>query len=273
MIAFVGSVFSPYYHWAGRREPENHVAFNVALYGPHSNRWSMTERGRGSLWRNADHFAVGRSHMHWDGEALTLDLVERAVPHLGMIRGRIRLRPHQMTGAVETLAPGHHWMTHAPAAHIEVAMTAPALAWEGSGYLDQNWGDEPMEAGFRRWDWLRAEMGRDAAVLYAGDRADGTPFALGRLYRADGGIEPVEVPPARPMRRGFWGAARAIPAEAGAEPRIVATLEDAPFYMRSLIETRIGGRPAHAVHESIDLGRFATRWVKLMLPWRMPRLP
>ena len=33
IIAFVGSVFSPYYHWSGRAEPENHVAINVALYG------------------------------------------------------------------------------------------------------------------------------------------------------------------------------------------------------------------------------------------------
>jgi len=42
VIAFVGSVFSPWYHWAGRREPENHVAINVALYSRRGNRWSMT---------------------------------------------------------------------------------------------------------------------------------------------------------------------------------------------------------------------------------------
>jgi carotenoid 1,2-hydratase len=46
VIAFVGSVFSPYYHWAGRRDPEDHVCINVALYRPGGNRWSMTERGR-----------------------------------------------------------------------------------------------------------------------------------------------------------------------------------------------------------------------------------
>ena len=36
IIAFIGSVFSPYYAWArqrGRGDPENHVAVNVALYG------------------------------------------------------------------------------------------------------------------------------------------------------------------------------------------------------------------------------------------------
>jgi hypothetical protein len=34
VIAFVGSVFSPYYHWAGRRDPDDHVCINVALYRP-----------------------------------------------------------------------------------------------------------------------------------------------------------------------------------------------------------------------------------------------
>ena len=53
IIAFVGSVFSPYYHWSGRAEPENHVAINVALYGERGHRWSMTERGRGALDRRA----------------------------------------------------------------------------------------------------------------------------------------------------------------------------------------------------------------------------
>jgi carotenoid 1,2-hydratase len=54
VIAFVGSVFSPYYHWAGRRDPDDHVCINVALYRPGGNRWSMTERGRGSMSRDAD---------------------------------------------------------------------------------------------------------------------------------------------------------------------------------------------------------------------------
>ncbi len=49
IIWFIGSVFSPYYHWAGRREPNNHVAVNIALYGRGSRRWTMTERPSGAL--------------------------------------------------------------------------------------------------------------------------------------------------------------------------------------------------------------------------------
>ena len=48
LIAFLGSVFSPYYAWARRRGPSDplrHCALNVALYGPRK-RWAMTERAR-----------------------------------------------------------------------------------------------------------------------------------------------------------------------------------------------------------------------------------
>ena len=44
VIAFIGSVFSPYYKASGRSAPENHISLNVALYGPRGRRWTMTER-------------------------------------------------------------------------------------------------------------------------------------------------------------------------------------------------------------------------------------
>jgi carotenoid 1,2-hydratase len=54
LIAFVGSVFSPYYAWARRKgnaDPENHCALNVAIYSKGASRWAMTERGAGSCHR------------------------------------------------------------------------------------------------------------------------------------------------------------------------------------------------------------------------------
>ena len=68
LIAFIGSVFSPYYAAARRRapaDPEQHVAFNVALYGAGTDRWAMTERGRQHLQRDADHLRIGPSGLHW----------------------------------------------------------------------------------------------------------------------------------------------------------------------------------------------------------------
>ncbi|MFX8883411.1 hypothetical protein ABTM86_19650, partial [Acinetobacter baumannii] len=54
LIAFVGSVFSPYYALArrrGRGDPLNHCALNVAVYGNGTKHWAMTERRRGAIAR------------------------------------------------------------------------------------------------------------------------------------------------------------------------------------------------------------------------------
>ncbi|MCY0152700.1 hypothetical protein OEG86_11175 [Hoeflea alexandrii] len=80
MIAFVGSVFSPYYHWAGRRDPDDHVCINVALYRPDGNRWSMTERGRRQTERNATSFQVGPSAIRREGADIIIDFDEVSVP-------------------------------------------------------------------------------------------------------------------------------------------------------------------------------------------------
>ena len=48
VIGFIGSVFSPWYRWSGRRDPQNHCCLNVATYGP-GGRFTMTDRGRAAL--------------------------------------------------------------------------------------------------------------------------------------------------------------------------------------------------------------------------------
>jgi carotenoid 1,2-hydratase len=42
-------------------------------------------------------------------------------------------------------------------------------------------------------------------------------------------------------------------------------------YARALVLTQLLGVPVTAVHESLDLNRFASRWVQTLLPFRMPR--
>ena len=61
LIAFIGSVFSPYYKLSGRARPDNHCAINVSLTGPRASAWAMTERGARNIDRGRDHFAVGPS--------------------------------------------------------------------------------------------------------------------------------------------------------------------------------------------------------------------
>ena len=64
-------------------------------------------------------------------------------------------------------------------------------------------------------------------------------------------------------------AARQISA---AVPSVVETLEDTPFYARSVIEAEILGHRVTAMHESLDMRRFCAPVVQAMLPFRMPRV-
>jgi carotenoid 1,2-hydratase len=46
---------------------------------------------------------------------------------------------------------------------------------------------------------------------------------------------------------------------------------DAPFYSRSVVETKINGEVVQGVHEALDLNRYASKLLKPMLAVRVPR--
>lgn len=69
-----------------------------------------------------------------------------------------------------------------------------------------------------------------------------------------------------------WGVRRNTRADAEYGARVIDTLENAPFYSRSLLETHLGGVSRPAIHESLNLDRFRSRWVQCLLPFRMPRI-
>ena len=79
VIGFIGSVFSPWYRWSGRRNPENHVCINVATYGS-GGRFTMTDRGQTALRQSEDLFQVGQSSMNWDKNRLIIDVNEIGSP-------------------------------------------------------------------------------------------------------------------------------------------------------------------------------------------------
>lgn len=273
VIAFVGSVFSPYYAWSGRRDPENHCAINVALYGAGSDRWAMTERGRGALRRTSSTFAVGRSALHWSRTGLTLDLDERSVPHLSPIRGTVSLTPDCRPGIDFALdsAGRHRWWPVAPMARVSVELERPRTSWRGHGYFDSNWGSEPLEAAFRRWDWSRFR-GRDSAlILYDADLRAGGDLSMALRFGADGGLDRLTPPPHTALPAGRWRVERGTRSDGGDAVSVSRRLEDSPFYTREILDTHLYGERGPAVHESLDLDRFASPIVKLMLPFRMPR--
>ncbi|MEQ9609316.1 MAG: carotenoid 1,2-hydratase [Kiloniellaceae bacterium] len=269
-------MFSPYYAWARRRgaaEPQNHCAMNLALYGPRGKRWAMTERGHAALSRDDDHLAIGPSRLWWQGGRLTAEIDEIAAPLPRRLRGRIRVTPEIATGRRFALDPAgqHHWWPLAPRARVEVEMSEPACRWQGGGYLDCNAGEVPLEQSFRCWDWSRAHLKGGAALLY--DRTlrngDGASFAL--RVGIDGQIEPLPLPRTKPLPATGWRVARHTRVDRGFGAEVARTLEDTPFYARSILRTHLFGEPVTALHESLDLDRFRHPLVQMMLPFRMPR--
>lgn len=235
----------------------------------------MTERGRRHVHRDAQAFAVGPSRVAWNGQSLVVEIDERCSPWPRRLRGRVRLHPAGLCGFSTALdARGHHhWGPIAPCARIEVEMDTPGLRWRGHAYLDSNQGDEPIERGFVRWDWLRAPLadGR-CAVLYDLQPRVGEARLIGARFARDGGVEPIaldqrqRLPPTR-----WWRVDRRTPADAS--PAVIQrTLEDTPFYARSLLRLSLHGEPVDAVHETLDVTRLVSPTVQRLLPWRMPRV-
>jgi len=273
IIALLGSVFSPYYAWAGRKDPLDHVALNVAVYGGAGKRWAMTERRRPALTRDAQRLRIGASGLDWDGARLKVTIDERGAPIPLPVRGEVRLYPEAVTRRRFALDPAgrHRWWPIAPAARIEVDLEQPARRWEGVGYFDTNHGDAPLEADFKRWDWSRAHADGEAGIIYDATFRDGTDALLALACRPDGRVDDVAPPPRIELPTTGWRVARGTRDAAPDQVCVRRTFEDTPFYARSLLDTTWRGHPALAMHESLDLDRFAAPWVKLLLPFRMPR--
>jgi carotenoid 1,2-hydratase len=246
---------------------------NVALYGIGGKRWTMTERGRAQMHRTATSLAIGPSALWWEGDALTIRVDETAVPFPSRVSGMVRLYPAAITDGVRVLDGGgrHRWWPIAPIARIDVAFDRPNLRWSGRGYLDCNFGDQPLEADFVRWDWCRACFDDRTAVLYDVTRRDGTDLSFAIQFDSAGNATDFLKPPAARLTPTVWGLKREARADPDRAATLVKTLEDAPFYARSIIDTHLLGQRTTAMHESLSLDRFRQPWVQLLLPFRMPR--
>ena len=273
VIAFIGSVFSPWYAWSGRRAPDNNVCINVATYGP-GGRFTMTDRGRSALRQSAERFTVGPSSLHWTGEELVISVDEIGAPPLvGRVRGTIRVRPSAITGVELPLTPdgAHVWRPFAPTSAISVDLEAPGWQWDGHGYFDANFGTRALEQDFSHWSWGRFPTGTGSTCFYDATRLDGAQLGVGVRFGADGTARAVTPPPKAPLRRSLWAMRRETRADAGHAPRQVQSMLDAPFYTRAAVRTRIDGEETTGVHEALDLRRFRSPLLKPMLAVRVPR--
>ncbi|MEL6869812.1 MAG: carotenoid 1,2-hydratase [Pseudomonadota bacterium] len=275
IIGFIGSVFSPYYASARRRGPADpfaHCALNAILYGPgRRKRWAMTERSASMFNSRAQGVNIGPSSMYWDNNALVVDIDERCNPLPIAFRGQVRLQPTLVNPHAFALHSNgqHHWWPVAPVATAEVKLQSPDVQFSGSAYLDSNFGNRPLERDFSDWDWTRSESpvrdGKTPAITYRCNETDGQRTALSLAIDEHGTLRTAQVGAHQKLSRAFWQVARSTLSDAPV--RKIKTLEDTPFYVRSLLTTDT----AKLVHESLDLGRFSSRWVQTLLPFRMPR--
>jgi len=265
-------VFSPWYRWSGRRDPEDHVCLNVATYGP-GGRFTMTDRGRAALRREAETLTIGPSRVRWTGAALEIDIDEIGAPPLvTRVRGHVTLRPAAVTGIEAALTPDgcHFWRPFAPTARIEVDL-GPGLRWQGHGYFDANFGSRALETDFSTWTWGRFPVSDGAICLYDARRRDGSDLSLALHIAADGHPRVLEAPPKARLARTPFLLARETRADPGYRPHQTMRLFEAPFYNRSLVRTRLCGEETVGMHEALDLDRFRSPLLKPLLALRVPR--
>lgn len=275
VIAFIGSVFSPYYYRARRKglgNPRNFCAINVASYGRRANAWSMTERNAQQLTTTSDRMQVGQSYLQLSGEQLAVHIDERTMPWLRELRGTVGIRAESASGETFALDEGchHKWQPIAPVARIEVALDRPKLAWQGDAYVDTNYGSQPLEDDFSSWHWSSLRTPNGSSIFYDALQRNGQRRCIALAVNKRNEMEAIAAPEHSSLRRSGWGIERT--SLHGSQSRVIETLEDAPFYARSLIAVDEARPGAVAMHESLSLERFSRGWVRTLLPFRMPRV-
>lgn len=279
-IAMLGSVFSPFYAKARARGPAHaleHCSMNVALYSRLGHLWAMTERSSGSVSREKHALTIGPSSLERRGCDLLLHIDEMTSPFPSPFPERLAGSIHVSTEGfgLQGFAldePGRHqWTPLAPCSRAEVRLTHPSLRFRGHAYVDMNSGAEPLENAFSHWSWARASSGREACITYDITRLDGSRRLIAKRTGASGQLE--DLPPLSHAGLGWtkWGLQRDLLIDSGTRPTLLRTLEDTPFYARSLARAQIGGLPGTLVHEALSLKRFKTPWVQFLLPYRMKR--
>lgn len=275
VIAFIGSVFSPYYFSArarGHGNPYDFCSINVGLYRQRGKLWAMTERDQGDVSQSATRFDVGPSSLRWEADQLIIDISERSTPFARRLVGRVVVKPQVLNDACFSLDPDgrHTWRPISPIARVEVDMDTPEWRWQGDAYFDTNYGIRPLEEDFLGWNWSRHSAASRASITYAADLVGGGRTSLALAFEPDGSVTHSDVPPEIRLPGTGWRIDRRT--RSAVDVSVYRTLEDTPFYARSILQTSAGDKPSLVMHESLSLSRFKSGWVRRLLPFRMPRV-
>jgi carotenoid 1,2-hydratase len=286
-IAFIGSVFSPWYTGAvrdGQRpDPRAHVALNVAIYrlDGGSPTWIMSEHDGRAAPKSADVLTIGASTVTRSGDGLTLEFEDRTSPFPRLIsrqlRGTVRVRSRSAQGcAPVSLDDGgrHRWWPVSPRAHVEVDVPSLGLRFAGAGYHDVNQGTEPLSSAFGTWSWGRWHLRSRTVIAYDAFERNGRAHERLLVMDEDGrSVDPPNAFGRSTVGRSRWWLPVGTPHDAGTRPDLTRRLEDAPFYARSLVTTTLFGERSVGVAETLDLHRFDRTLVQRMLPYRSRRTP
>ena len=235
----------------------------------------MTERSRASVHRDDDRLVIGPSQLAWDGQCLTIDIDEVGVPIPHRVRGRIRVHPQGLCRFNASLDDGgrHRWGPIAPCARVEVDFASPGVKWSGHAYLDSNEGDEPIDTPFVEWDWSRAPL-KDGStgVIYDVRQKRGDDRVIAVRFMPSGEFEHFSPPERQPLPTTAWRIGRTMRTDERQPAKVTQTLEDTPFYVRSVVASSLLGESVVSVHETLNVPRLVSTSTQLMLPWRMPRV-
>ena len=231
----------------------------------------MTERTSAAVSRSREVFTIGPSVVEWRGDTLRIAFHERTAPIPQRITGEILVEPQAFSQERFILdeQARHIWAPIAPRARVTVRGVNPAITWSGEGYLDSNVGEEPLEKAFHEWRWSRAHAAQDTVLFYDATCRGGATHQTALRVLPSGDMQPIDPAPSHILPKGFWGVGRT--ARSDGDPKLLKTLEDAPFYLRTALQGAIGAKPAAIMHESLSLDRLRSPIVKAMLPFRMPR--
>jgi carotenoid 1,2-hydratase len=239
----------------------------------------MTERSQASVTRSLTDFVLGPSAMRWQNDELIIDINEISVPIPLPVKGQVRLKPHGLSNRLWALddEQKHHWGPIAPSATVEVKLSEPSIRWSGHAYFDANEGTEPINRphspSFLDWDWSRASLkDGSTAVIYDVRQASRRERVLALKFSPNADqVVSFEAPEKQALPRTMWAMNRSIRSDSSATPRVLQTLENAPFYVRSVLESGLLGEKVTSLHETLSVPKLTSLSTQLMLPWRMPR--
>lgn len=245
----------------------------------------MTERSQPGVTRKVDNYTIGPSRLSFYRDksqygVMQIDINEVTVPIPRLLQGRITVQLGNLSDKHYRLDKEghHHWWPVSPASAVEVQFEKPACSWHGHAYLDTNWGDRPLEEDIDYWCWSRFQNKQQTLihydVFYKGNDAYRLPACepdKGLAIRVNNdGTSTTDTPPSlKKLKKTNWQMTRHARSESNL--KLVSTLEDSPFYSRSLIETTIDNESLMGICESVSLQKFRKPIVQMMLPFRMPR--